>query len=525
MENSEYEVLTFLFERKVLTKKDSGVIYIYLPLDVVRGKEYNFNGVKTLSVPIANKLVRTLGGIDIENDTNNHFNINEDTLEFGFIDDIDCINEQYVYGFSIIIDDQTPEQINQLQKWMKEEVQEIKKHALFHTYIDNDGWCKFFITVNGLNVNLDPTNYYELQDILYGMLDDLNVDIQELVEENKERISVPSIIMADNPNRLYSNVVYDKVSKTVICQDEQIRTVASVLAKNSALRNSSLKSNMLIVGPTGVGKSEMFRSIHENFGIPVAFEDSNEYTAASFKGKDVTEMLLHLYENAEHDIERAQRGILIIDEIDKKAGNEHETFTSAVINSLLKMMEGHVYSISTNPHGMGGKEIEFDTSHLTFAFLGAFSGIEQLSEKRRTLGFMTDEQKEEQNKKENIYTEETLKKYGLLPEFLGRCDTIVTMNELGLEDLIKIMNTSNKSQLILYKKLYDDMGITFMYDDKTIEAIAKKAIELKRGARSIKKIVERALAEVNYEIFSDNHYTKLIISPETLEDNKQYILK
>ena len=155
----------------------------------------------------------------------------------------------------------------------------------------------------------------------------------------------------------------------------------------------------------------------------------------------------------------------------------------------------------------------------------SLDNVKNLSTKRRNLGFMTDEQKQEQDKKENIYSEDTLKKYGLLPEFLGRCDTIVTMNDLGFDDLIKIMKTSNKSQLILYKNLFNDMGINFMYDDKTIEAIARKAIELKRGARSIKKIVERALAEVNYEIFSNNHYTKLIISPETIEDNKQYILK
>ena len=517
----EKNVLTFLFERKVLTKNDSGIVFIYLPLEVVRGKEYDFGQGKTLIVPAPNKAVKNICGADSDN-----YNEAEDTFEFNYIDDINSIREQYVYGFSVDISDQSPEQISKLYAWLKQDIEEIKKHALFHTYIDNDGWCKFFVSINDYNINLDPSNYYELQDLLYGVLDDLNINIRELVEENKERITTPSLnIIVDNPNRLYSNVIYDKVSQTVICQDEQIRTISSVLAKNSSLSNPSLKSNLLICGPTGVGKSEVFRSIHENFGIPVAFEDSNEYTAASYKGKDVTEMLLHLYENAEQDIEKAQRGILIIDEIDKKAGSEHETFTSAVINSLLKMMEGHVYNINTNPHGMGGQEIQFDTSLLTFAFLGAFSGIENLSTKRRSLGFMTDEQKQEQDKKENIYSEDTLKKYGLLPEFLGRCDTIVTMNDLGFDDLIKIMKTSNKSQLILYKNLFNDMGINFMYDDKTIEAIARKAIELKRGARSIKKIVERALAEVNYEIFSNNHYTKLIISPETIEDNKQYILK
>ena len=513
----ENDVLTFLFERKILTKNDDGIIFVYLPLDVIKGTEYNIDGMKTLSVPV--KSFSSANTFEEDN-----VNEAEKTVEFSFIDDISNIREKYVYGFSAIINDQNPEQIQKLYLWMKQDLEEIKKHALFHTYRDNDGWCKFFVSVDNFNINVDPTNYFEIQDLLYGVLEGFDKNIHTLVEENKERISTPSVnTEIENPDRLYSNVIFNNVSQTVKCQDEQIRTIASVLAKNSSLNNTSLKSNLLVCGPTGVGKTEIFRCVHEAFKVPVAFEDANEYTAPSYKGKDVNEMLLHLYENADGDIERAQRGILVIDEIDKKAGSEYETMTSAVINSLLKMMEGHVYSVCTDPRGTN--EIQFDTSYLTFAFLGAFSGIEKLSSKKRSLGFMTEEQKEEQDNKDFVYSEETLKKYGLLPEFLGRCDTIVTMNDLTFDDLILIMNTSKKSQLLLYKQLFSDMGIDFIYDDKVIEAIAKKAIELKRGARSIKKIVEKALAEVNYEIFSNNQYSKLIISPETIEDNKQYILK
>ena len=183
-------------------------------------------------------------------------------------------------------------------------------------------------------------------------------------------------------------------------------------------------------------------------------------------------------------------------------------------------MEGHTYSVDTQTGGF-----DFDTSLLTFVFLGAFSGIEELSSKRKTMGFMTEEDIKEQENVRNQYSDDTLKKYGLLPEFIGRCDTIVTMNQLYTDDFIRIINTSNKSQLILYKELFKSLGINFIYDDKTIEAIAKKADELKLGARSIKKIVENALYFANYELFSKNNYSELIISPETIEDNKQYILR
>ena len=233
-------------------------------------------------------------------------------------------------------------------------------------------------------------------------------------------------------------------------------------------------------------------------------------------------MLAHLIDKADGDIERAQRGILVLDEVDKKAANgssDHDIYTTAVIDSLLKMMEGHEYSVPVEK----GVEVPFNTSQLTFAFLGAFSGIEKLAKNHKSIGFSTTQEREQTIK--DLYNDETLKKFGLKPEFLGRCDVVVAMNQLSVDDFVRIINTSNKSQLLLYKYLLRDIGIDFIYDDKTIEAIAKKANELKLGARSIKKIVDNTLAIANFQLFSRNSYSKLIISPETIEDNHQYILR
>ena len=344
----ESSLITILFERKILKKMDNSTLYVYLPLQVILGTEYDFNGTKILECPY--KHIKVLKGEPLDN--------NEDkTFQFNYIDDISNINEKYVYGFSIIVNGYTNGKKLELMRSIQEDIKELKEHTIFHAFRDITGWSKLFVTAHGLNVNVNAENYYELQDLMYGQLDDFNIDINKIIDENKERISTPCVNIIHNDNILFSNEIYDEVSKTVICQDEQIKTIATAVAKNSCLSSPNLKSNMLICGPTGVGKTEIFRSIHDNFKVPVAFEDSNEYTASSYKGKDVTEMLAHLYENAGGDIEKAQRGILIVDEIDKKAGSEHETFTSAVINSLLKMMEGHVYNVP-----IGKEEIEFSFS-------------------------------------------------------------------------------------------------------------------------------------------------------------------
>ena len=344
------------------------------------------------------------------------------------------------------------------------------------------------------------------------------ITIVEHEIERRKNKKTPTIIV---PKIIYADELYKSVSETVICQDEQIKKIATSVAKNQRLQDTSLKSNMLICGPTGVGKTEIFRTISKKTDLPITIEDSTEYTAASYKGKDVTEMLLHLYENSGKDIEKAQRGIVVVDEIDKKVSKgEHATFTSAVIQSLLKMMEGHKYQlISPDDKEM----IIFDTSRLTFAFLGAFSGIEEFSRTKRGIGFNSPKEEKEDNKE--IFNNETLKKFGLLPEFVGRNDNIVVMNSLDTEEYMRIIKESDKSQLLLYKKFFESIGINFKYDEKVIEEIAIEAKKLGIGARGIKRIVENALEVANYYALSQGLHKELIISPETIHDSKQYILK
>ncbi len=481
----EKEVLVFIYKRKKIKANDEVESYTYEPSEILHGKEIDYNGNKIFM------------------DDSGKFN-------YPFIDDIYNFDDEYVYAFPAYLDNLSEGQKDKLAKTLKREAEDFDKHLLFQLYTPGEAAVETFASSDGLEtqISINPENYEGFEEMINSEytkeVKRLKQEITVTEEEIKRRKEPPTIIV---PKIIYADELYKSVSRTVICQDEQIKKIATSIAKNQRLQDTSLKSNMLICGPTGVGKTEIFRTISKKTNIPITIEDSTEYTAASYKGKDVSEMLFHLYENAGKDKEKAQRGIIVVDEIDKKISKgDHATFTSAVIQSLLKMMEGHVY-----------------TSKLTFAFLGAFSGIEEFSRTKRGIGFNTSKEEAQDNKE--IFNNETLKKFGLLPEFVGRNDNIVVMNSLDTEEYMRIIKESDKSQLLLYKKFFESIGINFKYDDKTIEEIAIEAKKLGIGARGIKRIVENALEVANYYALSEGQHRELIISPETIHDSKQYILK
>lgn len=496
----EKEVLVFIYKRKKISSSDEVESYTYEPSEILHGKEVDYNGNKVFI------------------DDTGKFN-------YPFIDDIYNLDDDYVYAFPAYLDGLSDGQKDKLTKTLRRELEENDKHLLFQVYIPGEASVETFASEDGLEtqISINPEEYESFEEMISSdyprrikkLKEEITI-VEKEIERRKE--TVPTIII---PKTIYADDLYKSVSKTVICQDDQIRKIATSVAKNQRLQDTSLKSNMLVCGPTGVGKTEIFRTISKKTNLPITIEDSTEYTAASYKGKDVSEMLLHLYENSGKDIERAQRGIVVVDEIDKKVSKgDHATFTSAVIQSLLKMMEGHKYQLISPDD----KEIiVFDTSKLTFAFLGAFSGIEEYSRTKRGIGFNTSKEEKEDNKQ--IFNNETLKKFGLLPEFVGRNDNIVVMNSLDTNEYIRIIKESDKSQLLLYKKFFSSMGIDFKYDEKTIEEIAIEAKKLGIGARGIKRIVENALEVANYYALSEGQHKELIISPETIHDSKQYILK
>lgn len=488
--DKEVEAIAYIYQRKKVKDEDGFQCFVYEPCRMTKGFENTYQ--------------------------KDSFFITDSGEYIPFIEDIYSLDDEFVYAFPYVIEGMSKDAKEKLFKKLKQEAHEAENYILFQIYLEEDSSLTTFATPSEIlaNINVNVRDKDGLK-VLKNTTIDQTVEIKDLVCKE----TIMQIETNERPI-IYTDTLFDKIRQTVICQDEQIKQIVTAIVKNQRLKNPKLKSNLLVCGPTGVGKTEIFRCISDYANVPILIEDSTEYTAASYKGKDVTEMLSHLLDNADGDIEAAQRGILIVDEIDKKVSSgDHATFTSAVIQSLLKMMEGHTYIIQKK----GQETVEFDTSKLTFAFLGAFSGIEEYIKTKNGIGFGSPVKKEVTNNEE-LYNVETLKKYGLLPEFIGRNDAIVVMNSLKEEDLIKIIKESNKSQLLLYKEFYDSLGISFEYSEEVILKIAQEAEKLGLGARGIKTIVEKALKVANYYALSSNPGKKLVLLPEITTDSTKYIL-
>ena len=418
---------------------------------------------------------------------------------------------------------------------------DIKEKEMSNVYAYNKYSSKVLALINPLNYDdslsaiiYDITDYAKtINDKQILILRPGDVEYLEKEKEEKEKeelkyATTPHKAVKYSDNYVYADELYDEIRKYVISQDEQIKAISTIFAKNQRIDNSYMKTNFILCGPTGVGKTEIFRQISKIANVPMITEDSSEFTAAGYVGRTVTEVLTTLYDAADGDLKKAENGIVLMDEIDKKAGvsSDMEVNKGAVIQALLKMIEGHIYLLT-----IGKKQIYFDTSRVTFAFSGAFSGIRKCVDgyeenDKSPIGFGVQKKEEQEIDKNILYNSQTLKKYGLLPEFVGR-NRIIAMNSLTLKDLEKILKESDLSYLKLYREYLESLNIEFQYSKAVIEAIAKKAQEEKTGARSLKTITEKALEVADYYINSSNasKYKVLKITPKTIEDNTKFILR
>lgn len=246
---------------------------------------------------------------------------------------------------------------------------------------------------------------------------------------------------------------------TVKGQDEQVRSI--VTAAYRSIKFDNIKSKVLIIGKSGTGKTEIMRQLAKKLGRVFVTEDANEFTQEGYYGRDVSEIVMDLLQEANNDIEEAQKGIIFIDEIDKKAGCATETRDVSgrgVLNSLLKLVEGKVMKVPAplDEWEDGPETYDFDTSKLIIFFAGAFDGIDAIAKKRThssTLGFSSNSSNGTKTGKSTLkYTKEDLIEYGFPEEFVGRIDTIVQMNELSESVLVQILETSKLLQLSHMKK-------------------------------------------------------------------------
>lgn len=316
------------------------------------------------------------------------------------------------------------------------------------------------------------------------------------------------------------------VLQCIIGQDKQVRQIITAIYR--AKNFKTIKSNVLIIGNSGTGKTATIEQIAKRLHIPYTIEDATKYTQEGYYGADVNDMIFNLLENSRFDFDKAQNGIIIIDEIDKKAGHgEHDVSGVEVLKSLLKIIEGTRIKIPNPSDPFAEDLIDFDTKNITIIFLGAFSGLNKIRDKRlnkNPLGFVGNSS-QEKDVQSSRFLKQDLVEYGMPEEFVGRIDTIIEMNKLTKHDLAVILRKSKLSIFKKYQAELSEKGIKLEYDVRLFELIAEKSLALDTGARELSNTVNYIFENILYDVLANpNKYTKCKLLLEIVEDNTKYEL-